>query len=457
MMLCKTFPISHLWHGESEAKILNDDDEASLEEGAKTLHLEGDGNSPLRRDSGRGNGRRPIVAVAALLALATAGGGAVVARRSSSAGGGPGGVVVPPRELIATPKDVTNSGSDHPDPPQDKATDNDDDSVEGDFMTFPSPFYDVDGWESRVDRSVSVSRRAGGEDEEEGPCYPSPCQNKGACTPDDTSDYGYICECDYLWVGNWCEIRNPCLEYLCHNGGTCIFGDGGPYCECSQGWKGSNCTTPDPCDPSPCQNGGTCTVGDSGEYSCACSQGWAGDDCDLPCYNSLLTGPETAMEWCRDNQMRCCLDDAGNYNSTVCWGLHGKVCAGACVGNLACWNAGRASNGDQATPILAKPFTCRGNGACYEKQGTVGSGSCVAEAGGNACTSSIGDIGAGSCIDAGACMDKQGDVGNGSCTAPHSCQDSVAAIGNNACTVYMICFGADEDVADGECTQSSSC
>jgi len=71
--------------------------------------------------------------------------------------------------------------------------------------------------------------------QDEGPCDPNPCRNRGTC------DQG-ACTCySEAFSGERCEQWDSCdpAAILCHNGGVCANG----RCHCADGFAGENCET----------------------------------------------------------------------------------------------------------------------------------------------------------------------------------------------------------------------
>jgi hypothetical protein len=107
-------------------------------------------------------------------------------------------------------------------------------------------------------------------------CSPS-CIN-GACQDD--GDDTTSCNCVAGWIGDACDIDDPCYpSNPCQHGAECLPSlDGTLNCNCSLYWTNSSsyCTTMT-CVPS-CVHG-TCTdKGDDTNY-CDCDAGWSGSSC----------------------------------------------------------------------------------------------------------------------------------------------------------------------------------
>ena len=112
-----------------------------------------------------------------------------------------------------------------------------------------------------------------------------------------TSGTSFICSCHNEFSGQRCEIRDPCIQNPCMNGGQCSSnGMGGFNCICLQSFTGQRCEDrtslfprrilsllaclgADPCLTQPCRNGATCRPIDSSSYQCICPSGYSGYDC----------------------------------------------------------------------------------------------------------------------------------------------------------------------------------
>ncbi len=83
-------------------------------------------------------------------------------------------------------------------------------------------------------------------DSKANPCLFMPCKNGGQCSPSYT-DYmaTYTCSCPQGYTGKNCEIctrSDPCTEFACLNGGTCLVDvSGKPVCACKTGYSGDHC------------------------------------------------------------------------------------------------------------------------------------------------------------------------------------------------------------------------
>lgn len=88
--------------------------------------------------------------------------------------------------------------------------------------------------------------------------------------------------CSGAYVGERCQLPNPCLSSPCKNAGTCtavVRGSTVDYtCACRLGFTDELCLTPrdNVCLSNPCRNGGTCDLLTLSEYKCRCPPGWSG-------------------------------------------------------------------------------------------------------------------------------------------------------------------------------------
>lgn len=89
--------------------------------------------------------------------------------------------------------------------------------------------------------------------------------------------------CSGAYVGERCQLPNPCLSSPCKNAGTCtavVRGSTVDYtCACRLGFTDELCLTPrdNVCLSNPCRNGGTCDLLTLSEYKCRCPPGWSGE------------------------------------------------------------------------------------------------------------------------------------------------------------------------------------
>jgi hypothetical protein len=123
-------------------------------------------------------------------------------------------------------------------------------------------------------------------------CDPNPCFN-GDCATESSPDGDAeepLCSCNPGYVGQFCDIIDPCLDSPCQNDATCNSlgrSDGEYSCECDEAHVGRRCQYVDPCFPTnPCLNGGSCVVllgsvvDGVPKVDCACADGFDGKNCE---------------------------------------------------------------------------------------------------------------------------------------------------------------------------------
>ncbi|NXU69706.1 NOTC1 protein, partial [Horornis vulcanius] len=114
------------------------------------------------------------------------------------------------------------------------------------------------------------------------PCLSSPCKNAGTCTAVVRgSTVDYTCACRLGFTDELCLTPrdNVCLSNPCRNGGTCDLLTLSEYkCRCPPGWSGKTCQQADPCASNPCANGGQCVPFEA-HYICRCTAGFHGANC----------------------------------------------------------------------------------------------------------------------------------------------------------------------------------
>lgn len=77
--------------------------------------------------------------------------------------------------------------------------------------------------------------------------------------------------------------KDDCASNPCHNGGTCIDGDGWFLCSCAPGFTGPVCKINiNECNSSPCSDGATCKDKIDG-FECICPPGKYGAICESKC------------------------------------------------------------------------------------------------------------------------------------------------------------------------------
>jgi hypothetical protein len=149
--------------------------------------------------------------------------------------------------------------------------------------------YDEQQSGKKNDKEVVSS---GGKEVEVDVCDPNPCV-KGDCVSESSPDEDVekpMCSCHPGYVGQFCDITDPCLALPCQNNSTCqslARSDGEYSCECDKVHVGRHCQYKDPCFPNnPCRNGGYCVVllGSIVDgvpmVDCACAEGFGGKNCE---------------------------------------------------------------------------------------------------------------------------------------------------------------------------------
>lgn len=107
------------------------------------------------------------------------------------------------------------------------------------------------------------------------PCADYPCANGGTCIENNGIP---ICNCPTGFSGSHCGEKDLCATYKCSNGGTCVENNERPICNCPSGFSGSHCEKKDACTNYQCANGGVC-VESNGTAKCNCQKGFSGEHC----------------------------------------------------------------------------------------------------------------------------------------------------------------------------------
>ncbi|XP_047458100.1 protein eyes shut homolog [Mugil cephalus] len=116
-------------------------------------------------------------------------------------------------------------------------------------------------------------------------CLDNPCENKGVCLSNGSTDPDYRtykCLCPPHFTGVNCSevVGKANCDSICENG-TCVQTAPTTFkCICDTGFSGPPCERRKaPCDPNPCRNGGACEES-LGGFVCHCPDGFRGLYCD---------------------------------------------------------------------------------------------------------------------------------------------------------------------------------
>lgn len=94
--------------------------------------------------------------------------------------------------------------------------------------------------------------------------------------------FGTMCFDAYVTI-MFISGKDDCASNPCHNGGTCIDGDGWFLCSCARGFTGPVCKINiNECNSSPCSDGATCKDKIDG-FECICPPGKFGAICESKC------------------------------------------------------------------------------------------------------------------------------------------------------------------------------
>ncbi|PAA55287.1 hypothetical protein BOX15_Mlig020206g1 [Macrostomum lignano] len=144
----------------------------------------------------------------------------------------------------------------------------------------------------------------------------SPCSNDMPCV---NIHGGFYCNCtDAKLHGSLCEF-DRCNTTVCLNSGICHVNetDGVPRCLCPEGFLGENCEIDNPCYSSPCQNGAPCRNSAVG-FACDCPPDFIGDRCETAKPNYCASGP------CRNGGD--CVSGTDGFSCTCPTGFKGALC-----------------------------------------------------------------------------------------------------------------------------------
>ncbi|XP_072176797.1 uncharacterized protein [Diadema setosum] len=149
-------------------------------------------------------------------------------------------------------------------------------------------------------------------------CTSSPCV-VGTCND---GVNGFSCNCPPGYEGDRCELRGPCVNGPCQNGGLCsqelVSGSFSFECYCPTGFNATYCENEiDWCDSNPCQQAGSNCTSDRERFYCACAPGYGGVTCEIKL-------PNCDSEFCSNGAS--CTDLPYDYVCTCAPGWTGKNC-----------------------------------------------------------------------------------------------------------------------------------
>ncbi|XP_078685403.1 uncharacterized protein LOC144918448 isoform X9 [Branchiostoma floridae x Branchiostoma belcheri] len=170
-----------------------------------------------------------------------------------------------------------------------------------------------------------------------------PCQNGARCN---NSVGTYTCDCTLGYSGHDCDVP-VCSGDVCLYGSTCVTNSTHWSCLCAEGYQGPRCQIRGPCADFPCQNGGNCTQNVNAipmTYDCDCGYGWEGDTCT------------SEVDWCSSSPC----ENNGNCTSV---NTQGFMC------ECEPWLDGPTC-GEDKNDCLSNP--CLNGATCKDKTGEVG-------------------------------------------------------------------------------------
>ncbi|XP_072022586.1 uncharacterized protein [Amphiura filiformis] len=226
------------------------------------------------------------------------------------------------------------------------------------------------------------------------------CSDHGVCIDFD------VCDCDYGWNGNFCDMPTCETFSYCSGNGDCVDHD---KCNCFSGWKGSSCGMPDCTAVADCSRNGNCIAPDT----CECYSEYVGSNCSVPLNCSHLND-------CNGNGV-CVFEESAEDLTCRCYlGYDGIDCS-----SLDC----------------SEVNDCTGNGTCVEPN------FCVCDLGftGSECSvyscETLGFCsGHGSCVEYDVCNCTEGWLGIfcdiPSCHDVNNCSDQGVCIARDLCECY---------------------
>ncbi|XP_005915556.1 protein eyes shut homolog isoform X1 [Haplochromis burtoni] len=176
-------------------------------------------------------------------------------------------------------------------------------------------------------------------------CLDNPCENKGICLSNGSTDphyRTYKCLCPPHFTGVNCSeiIGKANCDSICENG-TCLQISPASFkCICDNGFSGPPCEKRKAsCDPNPCRNGGTCEESPTG-FVCHCPEQFAGLYCESRVNFDCKSYP------CQEEQM-CTAGDRGSECvcadgsvATACKRQNSLCSPSPCLNNSTCVSRG---------------------------------------------------------------------------------------------------------------------
>uniref|UniRef100_A0A8C3V1P8 Neurogenic locus notch homolog protein 1 n=1 Tax=Catharus ustulatus TaxID=91951 RepID=A0A8C3V1P8_CATUS len=213
------------------------------------------------------------------------------------------------------------------------------------------------------------------------PCLSSPCKNAGTCTAlvrGNTADY--TCACRLGFTDELCLTPrdNVCLSNPCRNGGTCELLTLSEYkCRCPPGWSGKTCQQADPCASNPCANGGQCVPFEA-HYICRCTAGFHGANCKQDVNECNISPPV-----CKNGGS--CTNEVGTYQCSCKPAYTGQNC--------------------EDLYVPCNPSPCQNGGTCRQIGETTYDCTCLPGFTGQNCEENINDCPGNNCKNGGTCVD----------------------------------------------------
>jgi len=187
-------------------------------------------------------------------------------------------------------------------------------------------------------------------------CSTDPCNGEPCTTLAGTNDFQCNCATPGLY-GKFCQHHSGCNEpSICSNGGTCVHNKTThiTLCNCTEGYRGLKCDLKDPCLNKVCWNGGFCVSDTEGSPRCECSFPFGGNDCQ----NCLCT-----------NGGNCSVENEDKFQTKAtcvcprnCFQPDCSECASFCEAHAeVCHNGGTCVDGDDPSSFICNcPSHCQG-------------------------------------------------------------------------------------------------